>query len=156
MLRRSLWLLAAAACAAFAQKYDGPRPPKPDIPYIKHADHLIPTEVVQAKEDKRKEETLYTIDGESSSARTPLAEPIFLLAADKLNPDKLQLYRLETKNGHREILFGKKKGPMPIRVEVTRLSSDNLYKLEVDEELMPGEYSLSPEGSNQVFCFQVF
>jgi hypothetical protein len=155
MLRRTLWLLVAAACAASAQKYDGPRPPKPDIPYIKHANNLIATEVVQAKEDKQKEETLYTIDGEASSARTPLVEPIFLLLADKLNPDKLQLYKLETKNGHREILLGNK-GPTPIRVEVTRLSSDNIYKLEVDEELMPGEYSLSPKGSDQVFCFQVF
>jgi hypothetical protein len=156
MLRPTLWLFLAGACAAFAQKYDGPRPPKPDIPYIKHADNLIPTEAVQAKEDKRKEDTLYTIDGENSSARTPLAEPIFLLLSDKLQADKLQLYRLETKNGHREILMGKRKGPMPIRMEVTRLGSDNIYKLEVDEELMPGEYSLNPEGSNQVFCFQVF
>jgi hypothetical protein len=156
MLRRTLWWLLTGASAAFAQKYDGPRPPKPDIPYIKHADNLIPTEAVQAKEDKRKEETLYTIDGENSSARTPLAEPIFLLLSNKLQPNKLQLYKLETKNGHREVLFGKDKGPMPIRVEVTRLSSDNIYKLEVDEELMPGEYSLSPEGSDQVFCFQVF
>jgi hypothetical protein len=156
MLRRRFWLLLAGACAAFAQKYDGPRPPKPDIPYIKHADNLIPTEVVQAKEDKRKDDTVYTIDGESSSARTPLAEPIFLMLSDKLQPEKLRLFKLETKNGHREILFANRKGPMPIRVDVTRLSSDNIYKLEVEEELAPGEYSLSPEGSNRVFCFQVF
>ena len=156
MLRRTLWLLLAGACAAFAQKYDGPRPPKPDIPYIKHASNLVPTETVQAKEEKRKDDTLYTIDGESSSARTPLAEPIFLILADKLQPDKLQLFKLETKSGHREILFTKKNGAMPIRVDVIRLSSDHIYKLEVQEELIPGEYSLSPEGSNQVFCFQVF
>lgn len=156
MLRRTLWLLLAGACAASAQKYDGPRPPKPDIPYIKHADNLIPTEVVEAKEDKRKDDTLYTIEGENSSARTPLAEPIFLILSDKLQPDKLQLFKLEIKNGHREVLFGNRKDAMPIRVEVTRLSSDNVYKLEVEEELMPGEYSLSPQGSNQVFCFQVF
>ena len=162
MLRRTLWFFLAGAwfavghVPAFAQKYDGPRPPKPDILYIKHANNLIPTEVVQAKEDQRKDDTLYTIDGENSSARTPLAEPIFLLLADKLQPDKLQLFKLETKNGHREILFAKRKGPMSIRVEITRLGSDNLYKLEVEEELAPGEYSLSPPGSNQAFCFQVF
>jgi hypothetical protein len=161
MMRRTLWLLVAGAWFAvgsvpvFAQKYDGPRPPKPDIPYIKHAANLLSTEVVQAKADKRNEETVYTIDGAASSARTPLAEPTFLLVSDKLQPDKLQLYRLETKDGHREIALGKGKGA-PIRVEVTRLTSDNLYKLEVDEELMPGEYSLSPQGSDQVFCFQVF
>jgi hypothetical protein len=38
---------------------------------------------------------------------------------------------------------------------VTRLASD-LYRIEVNESLEPGEYSLSPEGSNQVFCFEVF
>jgi len=38
---------------------------------------------------------------------------------------------------------------------VTRLDSD-LYRIEVGESLEPGEYSLSPEGSSQVFCFQVF
>jgi hypothetical protein len=26
----------------------------------------------------------------------------------------------------------------------------------VSESLAPGEYSLTPEGSNQVFCFQVY
>jgi hypothetical protein len=41
-------------------------------------------------------------------------------------------------------------------MEVTRLTSDNLYKLEVEDELENGEYSLSPAGSNQAFCFQVY
>jgi hypothetical protein len=156
MLRRIVWFFVAGVYAALAQKYAGPRPPKPDIPYLKHADNLVATEVVQAKESKDKEDTLYTIEGASSPARTPLAEPIFLFQSDKLQPGNLQLFKLEETNGHREILFGKNKGPMPFRVEVTRLNSDNLYKLEVDEELMPGEYTLSPAGSDLVFCFQVF
>jgi hypothetical protein len=156
MLRRMTLLAMAVVYTAFGQKYDGPRPPKPDVPYLKHADNLVPTEVAQAKEEKRKDETLYTIEGASSSAKTPLAEPIFLFQSEKLQPGKLQLFKLDTKNGHREVLFSKKRGAMPIRVEVTRLSSDNVYKLEVDEQLAAGEYSLSPEGSNQVFCFEVF
>jgi hypothetical protein len=156
MLRRMPLITMAVVCGAFAQKYDGPRPPKPDVPYLKHADNLVATEVAQAKEEKRKDDTTYTIEGANSSAKTPLAEPIFLFQSEKLHPDKLQLFKLDTKNGHREIVFSKKKGPMPIRVEVTRLSSDNVYKLEVDEQLAAGEYSLSPEGSNQVFCFEVF
>jgi hypothetical protein len=155
MLRRT-FLLFLAVSGAFAQRYDGPRPPKPDVPFLKHADNLVPTEVVQAKEEKRKDDTVYTIDGLTSSARTPLTEPIFLFQSEKIVPDKLQLYRLDTKNGHREIVFSRKKSAMPLRMEVTRLSSDNLYKLEVNEDLAAGEYSLSPEGSNQVFCFQVY
>ena len=71
-------------------------------------------------------------------------------------PDRLQLYKLDSKNGRREILFNHKKPPRPIRVSVTRLAPGGLYKIEVDESLEDGEYSLSPVGSNQVFCFQVF
>jgi hypothetical protein len=128
----------------------------PDLPYLKHADNLVATEAVEAKEETRKDDTIYTFDGAASPARTPLAEPIFLFVSAKIVPDKLQLYKLESKNGHREILFHRKKAANPIRMEVTRLTGDNLYKLEVEEELMPGEYSLSPEGSNQAFCFEVY
>jgi hypothetical protein len=158
MLRRTLPLLFAVACAVYGQKYTGPRPPKPDIPYLKHADNLLSTEVAEAKEEKRKDDILYVVAGANSSARTPLASPIFLFQSDKLLPDRLQLYKLDTKNGRREILLSPKKrqGAMPIRMQVTRLGSDNLYQIEVEESLENGEYSLSPEGSNQVFCFQVF
>jgi hypothetical protein len=148
-------LLPIFVLAGWAQQYDGPRPPKADIPYLKHASNLIPTEIVEAKEEKKKNDTLYTIRGAESTAKTPLAMPIFILKADKLAPDQLQLFRLESKGDHREILFGSK-NPPAIHMEVTKLSSDGIYKIEVDRELEPGEYSLSPEGSNQVFCFQVF
>ena len=53
------------------------------------------------------------------------------------------------------VIFGPKKQPKPIRIEVSRLDKD-LYRIEVNDSLEPGEYSLTPEGSNQVFCFQVF
>jgi|SRR5689334_3039774 hypothetical protein len=156
MMRRIVLLLSAAALVAFAQKYDGPRPPKSDLPYLKHASELVPTEAGQAKEEKqKKEDILYVVEGAASSARTPLASPIFLIVADKITPDRLGLYKLEVKNGHREILFGPKKSPKPIRIEVSRLSG-NLFKIEVEESLEPGEYSLSPADSNQVFCFQVY
>jgi hypothetical protein len=156
MLRRTLLLVCAAVLTAAAQKYTGPRPPKPDLPYLKHAENLIPTEAADAKEEKKKDDVLYLIDGANSSAKTPLASPIFLFQAAKLVPDRLQLFKLDSRNGRREILFSSKHPPKAIRIEITRLSSDNLYKIEVDESLEPGEYSLSPEGSNQVFCFQVF
>jgi len=156
MMRRRVLLLSAAALDASAQKYDGPRPPKSDLPYLKHASELVPTEAGQAKEEKqKKEDILYVVEGAASSARTPLASPIFLIVADKITPDRLGLYKLEVKNGHREILFGPKKSPKPIRIEVSRLSG-NLFKIEVEESLEPGEYSLSPADSNQVFCFQVY
>ena len=154
---RLLAALLLAAAAASAQKYTGPRPEQSDLPYIKHAENLVPTEASEAKEEKgKKGDITYVIPGASSNARTPLASPIFILQADKLTPSTLQLYKLETRNGRREITASPKKPMKAIRVEASRLDSSGLYKLEVVESLEPGEYSLSPEGSNQVFCFQVF
>ena len=155
MFRRIATLLLTSAVAVCAQNYDGPRPPKPDLPYLKHASALLATEVSEAKQQKQKNDTLYVVEGAASTARTPLASPIFLFLSDKILPEKLGLYRFDVKGGHREILFGAKKQPKPIIVEVKHLDG-NLYRLEVDESLGPGEYSLSPEGSNQVFCFAVF
>ncbi|MFB3830157.1 MAG: hypothetical protein ACE15B_25545 [Bryobacteraceae bacterium] len=153
------WILALVLCAASAaaQKYTGPQPPRADLPFLVHADNLEPTEDLVANEQERKDEILYTVKGASSPARTPLASPIFLLKAEKLDPSRLQLFKLDSRNGQREILFRKKKNnARPIRITVTRLSQDNLYRIEVDESLENGEYSLSPEGLNQVFCFQVY
>jgi hypothetical protein len=156
MLRRIIWLALAVAVAAPAQKYDGPVPPKPDLPYLKHGDTLIPTEAIEAKEEKKKDDTNYIIAGANSFVKTPLASPIFLMKSDKLLPRNLQLYKFESKNGHRELSFPAKKPPQAIRIVVTKLSSDGVWKIEVDESLEAGEYSLSPNDSNQAFCFQVF
>ena len=153
---RSPVLLCLCALAALAQpKYSGPRPPKPDIPYLLHAENLVATEVSEAKENQRKDDILYTIPGASSPAKTPLSSPILLMATEKLDPAKLQLYKLESRNGQREVLFRKKKPARPLRVDVTRLA-EGLFRIEVGESLENGEYSLTPEGSNQVFCFQVY
>ena len=158
MLMRN-WLPVIALCALplLAQKYSGPRPPKPDLPYLLHADNLLPTESTEAKEEDRKNEVTYIIAGANSTARTPLSSPVLLILADQVQPEKLQLYKLESKGGQREVLFQRKKKQVArsIRMDVTRVD-DNLYRLDVDETLQNGEYSLTPEGSNQVFCFQVY
>jgi hypothetical protein len=153
---RCFALLFALCATAAAQKYSGPFPAKPDVPYLKHADSLVATEATEAKEEKgKKDEITYVVAGAASSARTPLASPIFLLQTEKLTAASLALYRLETKNGRREIMFAPKKQPKAIRMEATRIA-DRLFRLEVEESLEPGEYSITPEGSNQVFCFQVY
>ena len=151
-------LLCAAAAGLAAQKYVGPRPAKPDIPYIKHADSLLAAEVSEATEERRKDDVVYVVAGDASPVKTPLASPILLFQSDKIGPDKLQLFKLEAKNGRREILFShkKKQAAMPIRIDITKLSSDNLYQIEVNGSLDKGEYSLTPDGSNQVFCFEVY
>jgi hypothetical protein len=75
---------------------------------------------------------------------------------DKLVAAKLSLYKLESRNGRREIVFSPKKQPKAIGVELTHLNHDRLYRLEVEESLELGEYAFSADGSNQVFCFQVY
>jgi hypothetical protein len=157
MMRRTLLLFAVTVLAALAQtKYDGPKPPKPDLPYLKHASDLIPTEATQATEEKqKKDDILYVVAGGSSPVKTPLASPIFIMQADQISPDKLELFKVETKNNRREILIGPKKQPPRVRIELTRLGA-GLYRIEVDESLEPGEYVLTPQGSNQAFCFQVY
>src|SRR3984957_15733416 len=146
----------AAMAAAHAQKYTGPAPSKPDLPYIQHAASLIETEAVEAKEQKSKDDALYTVDGANSSAKTPLALPIFVIKADKLNPGGWRMFRLESKDGHRELTASAKKNAEPIHVQVTRLGGENLYQRDVYNSLDAGEYVLMLEGSRQMFCFQVF
>jgi hypothetical protein len=152
-----LMMLASAALAA--DKYSGPRPPKTDLVYLMHADTLIPTEALEAKEESgKKDDTTYTVPGAGSAARTPLAEPIFLIDADKVLPERLELYRWEVKNGHRELAMSKGRkrgGTRALHVSVTRLDG-KLYKVEASEPLENGQYSLSPSDSNHVFCFEVF
>jgi hypothetical protein len=154
MLARIAPLLLLALAAA-AQPYDGPRPTKPDLPFLKQANQVIATEALQARQEKQKRDTLYVIEGAGSPVRTPLASPIFLFQADKIVPETLGLYKLDVRNGERQILFPAKKPPKPILVDVNRVEGD-LFKIEIHDSLAPGEYALSPEGSNAVFCFAVY
>lgn len=154
---RSLLLVVITALVLFGQKYAGPQPEKADLPYLIHADVLVPTEATEAKEETRKDDVIYVIDGATSPAATPLASPSFLIRADQLAADKLEVYKVESKGGRREILFSHKKKQVarPVRCTASRVG-DDLYKLEVDDSLAAGEYSITPNGSNQVFCFRVF
>lgn len=139
---------------AQAPRYAGPVPPKADVPYLKHAENLVETEAVEVKEEKQASDTLYTIAGESSPSKTPLPLPIFLLKVDKIDPLKLQMYRLTSAEGHRQISASSEKSAEPIHVSVVRVSPV-LFRLEVSDSLDSGEYMLSLHGSNQAFCFGI-
>ena len=144
MMSRLFALVVLLAALAAAQKYDGPRPPKPDLLYIKHASTLVPTEdVIASEQDKRSNEITYVIEGASSPVSTPLAAPIFLVQASKLIPEKLELFKLDVKNGHREVRVSSKKSNTAAHLEVTRYAADTLWKVEVEDSLEPGEYALS-------------
>jgi hypothetical protein len=158
MQRLSFALLLAALAIPAQNKYSGPRPPKPDVPYLLHATNLIETEISEAKEDKRKDDIANTVSGASSPVRTPMAEPIFLMTSEKIAADKLQLYRMDVNKNQREVVIPTKKrdkAPRPLRLSMRQLAP-GLYRIEANELLENGEYCLSPSGSQQVFCFQVY
>src|ERR1700689_5122645 len=93
--------------------------------YLVYADNLVPTEATDHKQESKKNETTFTIAGASSSMVTPLAEPIFIMQSDKIDPERLELYRVEMKSGHREVTMAPKRtrgGPRALRLLVTRLN----------------------------------
>ena len=159
VVRLGLPLIFLAGALVFAaEKYSGPLPPKPDVPYLLHASSLVQTEVGEAREEGGKNGPTYVVRGASSPARTPLSEPIFIIDARNISPERIELYRMEARNGNREVTFtskGRRGSARPLHLMVTRLN-DRLYKVEADQPLENGEYALSPSGDNRVFCFQIY
>jgi hypothetical protein len=139
-----LWMFGlAAALVSWAQT-----PAQADLPYIKQAATLIPTEAAQA----RKDGGVYVVDGAESRTKTPLPLPIFYIKADKLAPDQLELHKMESKGGRREFTTG---GSEVLHMEATRLAS-GVWKVAVADALDAGEYVLTAGEPQRVFCFQVF
>lgn len=158
----ALMVLGLAAVGQTPKKYDGPRPEKADLVYLVHARNLVPTEEGEAKEEDRKEETANVVPGAASPARTPVAEPIFLINSEKIPAEKIELYKMTVKNGKREVTVPKsqkkaKNRPRALRLLYTKVDA-TMYRLEVNEGmgLEMGEYCLSPQESQKVFCFQVY
>lgn len=133
------------------------KPPKPDIPFLLHANNLVETESKIAVEHEKKRELIYTVESPSSGVNTPMARPELVILSDKIDPHRLQLYGFESKNGHREILLRKKKKVVarPYFLSINRLRS-NIFLIRVDNFLPNGEYCLTPDSSNKVFCFTVY
>jgi hypothetical protein len=146
-----------ALSLAAADKYTGPVPPKPDLPYLLHASSLVETEVANAQQGKKSDQ--FTISGASSPARTPLAEPIFIIDARQIQPETFELYRLDVKGGNREVSLGnggrRRGGSHALHLSVKPLGG-HLFRVEVDEALDNGEYALSPANDNRAFCFEIY
>ncbi len=139
-------------------KYTGPKPPKKNVPYLVHAGNPVETEVSTAFQIINNDLITYVISGEKSTARTPLASPIFVIEPAALTDvEKFRLFRLEAKDGHRTVTFHNKglRGAMPLRIQITPIPG-GLYQIEVADTLSPGQYALTPDGTNEVFCFEVF
>src|SRR5260370_28456486 len=101
--RLSLALLCAAAL--LGQKYNGPQPEKPDLPYMVHADNLVATEAGEAQQETRKDEILYFLDRPTPPPSTPLTSPTFLIRAEHLVPHQLPISKLASQKRPPGILF---------------------------------------------------
>ena len=134
-----------------------PTPEKADVPYLIHATNLVEVEQSTANEETQKNDQLYWVAGANSPVQTPLAGPQFLFKSGKINPQDFQLYGFESKNGRREVLIRKKKKMVATPHFVSVFDAGpGLYRIRVDDTLANGEYCLTPNGSNAVFCFAVF
>jgi hypothetical protein len=143
-------------CPAAYGQANLPAPGKPDVPYLIHASSLVETEQSTATEETRKNDVLYVVPGAAAGVTTPLAGPEFLFRSESIDPNDFQLYRLESKNGRRELLFRRKKKILAEAIRVTVFPlEDGLTRIRVYESLTAGEYCLTPSGSNAVFCFTV-
>lgn len=159
--------IAIAVCLLFAllpvavwaeMPYLGPAPSKTDHVYLVLGDRLVESEELEASQSEQKNRTVYTVSGASSFARTPLAEPAFLLKPGTMRPETLSLYQMKVEKGARSITFNakpKKDDPRSIPL-LFHPRKDGTTLIETNQFLEDGEYCLSPQGANTVFCFQVY
>ena len=161
--RTSLWLcLALLSAAATAQQKDAAvKPPKTDLPYLLEAGKLIPTDAKPATRSDSKDNQTITVSGVTSSARTPLPEPVFLFSPGQINPDQFELIHFQIVNGRRQWTKGQHEHlnedePEEILRLTLRPLSENVIRIEAAQMLNPGEYALIAQGQNTAFCFTVF
>lgn len=142
-----------------AAPYRGPHPAKEDVLYLVHADNLVETEQQTASEEHKgsgkKAAVTYVVAGAGSPVKTPLASPVFLIQAKSIDANTLEAYRMESREGRRQIVLTSKKTGRGITLTVTAVG-EGLYRVEVADSLPNGEYVITPAGSNQVFAFAVY
>jgi hypothetical protein len=160
-MRRVLMLCSFAAICAAADPPVVPEPPKTDMVYLLSGDDLAPTDASEAQVDvrnkgKKNEESTHYVPGEHANAKTPLSSPIFVIKRGSLSPEALQVFAFEIKNGRREVTFSKKKSNRPLTMTIIPTANESVFRMEVDQNLPPGEYAITPNGSEQVFCFAVY
>lgn len=156
-LAAAVVLAALPAAGQEKNRLGLPNPPKPDRPYLIHGGSLIEVEPLEANEEEKKNELRFWAPGATSNARTPLAGPEFLFEWVEIDPAAFQLYGFEVVNGRREILYRKKKKIVarPYFLDIERIDG-KVVRIRVNGSLPPGEYGLTPQGRNDVFCFTVF
>lgn len=105
MAKVALFAVALMAPGALRAEmpYSGPKPAQKDLPYLVLGNRLVETEQAEARQSEEKNRTTYSVSGATSSARTPLAEPAFLLLPGNLKPESLSLYPMRVDKGNRSV-----------------------------------------------------
>jgi hypothetical protein len=99
---------------------------------------------------------VYRVQGPRSPVRARQGDRIVFVV--RLNPGgdphQFQLYRLESRMGYRQTQPTMGGTPPSLPVTVKRIG-DSLYEISPARALYPGEYAVSPMGSNESYCFGV-
>lgn len=134
-----------------------PNPPKQDIPFLIHGSEIREVEQAEATAEEIKNQLKYWIAGTAASVKTPLAAPEFLIDSKDIDPRDLQLYGFDVVKGRRELLYRKKKKVVaePYFLQLDGIEA-RVVRIRISGSLPPGEYGLTPDGSNAVFTFAVF
>lgn len=165
MFRPALVITVVAITAALAlpqQKGAATKPPKPDLPYLLEAQKMIPTDASAIARSTSKGDESLTVPGVTSSARTPLPEPIFVFSPGQIKATDFELIHFDVTNGKRQWAKGKQEHPNNDEEpeEILRLTlrpiAEGVVRIEAAEMLNPGEYALIPRGKDTAFCFTVF
>ena len=128
--------------------------------YFWNGKGLIPLEVNQAAEHRKGSTEYWEMPGPQSRARLNEASIlVFILRLPKgVDPASYSLFPLVTVNGSRRTRSqaGGRGGLVtwPVHIEINDDSSVITYALTV-KDLPAGEYSFSPSGSNDGYCFGV-
>ena len=154
-------LLAAQPLLAI-DKYDGPRPRKKDVLYVVHADNLTGDGGGNGKPNLRISDVNHLFGpGAASASSHTTGRAHLLMAPDENHPGQLGVCidSMSGTAGERFCITGKKRR-LSLKQFSRHLSlrslEHGLTRIEASEPLDPGEYSISPEGSNTAFCFSVY
>jgi hypothetical protein len=152
--------LLAAVIVLAQEKSSEPKPPKTDLPYLLQASRLIPTEPQPVTRSGSKTDDTISVPGATSTARTPLPEPIFLFSPGEIKASDFELIRFQVAGGRRQWKKGQQTSSddepdQPLRLTL-RPMAEGVVRIEAAVMLNPGEYALIPHGKNTAFCFTVF
>jgi hypothetical protein len=161
MTRRAALFGILPVCLAIAgQNASDPKPPKTDLPYLLEAEKLIATDGQPISRSGPKDDETISVKGTTSSARTPLPEPIFLFSPGQISANDFELIQFQVADGKRQWKKGQPANTGDEPEQVLRLTvrpvREGVVRIEAAVMLNPGEFALLPRGKDIAFCFTVF